>query len=55
MDIDELLDMIEGDGIDGPFDVECACGECHCLEPDGETTCDCGRLVQSPYMALGLI
>ena len=51
-DIEDLEEIMES----GICEVECPkCGECFTLEPDGQTVCSCGTLVQSPLMALGLI
>lgn len=37
------------------FCVECECGEWHALEQDGHCTCECGKRVESPMLAAGLI
>lgn len=51
-DIDDLEEIMDS----GVCEVECPkCGEGYTLEPDGQVECDCGTLVQSPLMALGLI
>lgn len=53
MTLDEMMDT--GEMGDGVFEVDCPCGECHTLEPDGACDCDCGRRIESPLLALGLI
>ena len=50
--VEELEEIVS----EGCCDVECPnCGEGYRLETDGDCVCDCGTLVQSPLVAMGLI
>ena len=50
-DLQELMDIMD----EGIAYVECDCGASYTLEPDGHTQCECGRRVESPLIALGII
>lgn len=51
-DIEDLEEIMQS----GVCEVSCPkCGEGYTLEPDGQTVCSCGTVVQSPLLALWLI
>jgi len=54
--IDELIDEYGMSAmLESVFECECECGEVYALEPDGVTTCECGKRVESPLVSNMLI
>ena len=51
-DIEDLEEIMQSGVCEGSCPK---CGEGYTLEPDGQTVCSCGTVVQSPLLALWLI